>query len=155
MKINVPLVANAAKAMRPELEVLSKSALQAELATINNVLPKPYWTVSETSETAQLKASYTLKNYLKTWEFLNDVAASSHKLKHHPTITTTYNKVDIALTTHDVGNKVTYMDTKLATAIQNVYASKYAQTAPSYAVHTPRFTMNRAFKIIDELTKRD
>ncbi|OBA24151.1 transcriptional coactivator/pterin dehydratase, partial [Metschnikowia bicuspidata var. bicuspidata NRRL YB-4993] len=107
------------------LAVLSKQALQTELATINDVLPSPYWSVKETPDVTQIEASYKLKNYLKTWQFLNLVAANAHKLKHHPTITTTYNKIHIALTTHDVGNKVTYLDTKLATAIHNVYAQDF------------------------------
>lgn len=155
MKFNIPLVANTAKLARQELEVLSREALESELSTLNNVLPKPYWSISETTIKSQLEASYTLKNYLKTWQFLNLVAANAHKLKHHPTITTTYNKVHIALTTHDAGNKVTYLDTKLATAIHNAYAGEFAQPSSNSSGTVPTFTMNRAFKVIDELTKRD
>ncbi|GEQ71164.1 hypothetical protein JCM33374_g4845 [Metschnikowia sp. JCM 33374] len=155
MKINVPLVSNKAKAVRQKLEILTKPALQTELAAINNVLPKAYWTVSTTANTSQLEASYTLKNYVKTWSFLNLVAANAHSLKHHPKITTTYNQVHISLTTHDVGNQVTHLDTKLATAIHNEYASKFAETTPLVSISESKFTMNRAFQIIDELTKRE
>lgn len=155
MKINVPFIANTAKRVKPDLEVLQKSVLETELATINNMAPKPHWSISSTENTCQLEASYSLKTFVKTWEFLNLVAASAHTLKHHPTITTTYNKVHISLTTHDVGNKITYMDTKLATAIQNAYVAEFAPTSPSTPASTSRVTMNRASKIIDELTKRE
>ena len=48
------------------------------------------------------------------------VALIAEKMDHHPTWTNTYNTVDIELSTHDAGNKVTDLDRKLAEAIDKL-----------------------------------
>ncbi|ODV79648.1 pterin-4-alpha-carbinolamine dehydratase, partial [Suhomyces tanzawaensis NRRL Y-17324] len=68
-----------------------------------------------------LQADYKFGSFAKTWKFLNSIVIPAHTLKHHPTITTTYNKVKIELTTHDQGNKITSLDFKLAELINQTY----------------------------------
>jgi len=45
------------------------------------------------------------------------VALLAEKMNHHPTWTNTWNKVEIWLSTHDAGDKVTNKDKTLAGAI--------------------------------------
>ncbi len=49
--------------------------------------------------------------------FINTVAVIAEKHNHHPTISNTYNKVTLALSTHDTGDMVTDKDYVLAKAI--------------------------------------
>lgn len=77
------------------------------------------WLGADAQVHLKLVADYKFRTFTKTWDFLNKVAASAHLAKHHPTIRTTYNKVDLELTTHDVGNQVTYNDLRMAQMIED------------------------------------
>lgn len=59
--------------------------------------------VKDASSCDAIRASYTFKSYEDTWAFLTKVSMRAHMAGHHPLITTVYNKVDLELTTHDVG----------------------------------------------------
>ena len=48
------------------------------------------------------------------------VALLAEQMNHHPTWTNTWNRVDIELTTHDAGNRVTTKDRELAAAIDQL-----------------------------------
>jgi 4a-hydroxytetrahydrobiopterin dehydratase len=50
------------------------------------------------------------------------VAFLAEAHQHHPNWSNVYNRVDIALTTHDAGNVVTDKDRKLAQAIDKLFA---------------------------------
>lgn len=116
--------------MRPtsvakQLARLSVETAQARVRAINGTLAN-HWLVTTSGESSKIEAHYKLKTFKKTWAFLNEVAQAAHEMRHHPTITTTYNRVDISLTTHDVGNHITENDTALAERIQDIYET-YAE----------------------------
>ena len=56
-------------------------------------------------------------DFSEAFGFLARVALLAEAHEHHPEIRNVYNKVDLTLTTHDEGNKVTSKDEKLAAAI--------------------------------------
>jgi 4a-hydroxytetrahydrobiopterin dehydratase len=68
-------------------------------------------------ENNTLTKVFTFKDFTEAFAFMTRVALIAEKMNHHPTWTNTYNKVTIALSTHDAGNKVTDLDRKLAEAI--------------------------------------
>ncbi|AHM61719.1 pterin-4a-carbinolamine dehydratase [Flammeovirgaceae bacterium 311] len=70
----------------------------------------------------QLTRSFEFKDFSEAWAFMNRVALLAEKMDHHPNWSNVYNKVDIALTTHDAGNTVTERDRKLAKAIDKLLA---------------------------------
>lgn len=51
--------------------------------------------------------------------FMVQIGIEAEKLDHHPTINNTYNRVEIYLSTHDVG-AITKLDIKLADNIDNL-----------------------------------
>jgi len=51
---------------------------------------------------------------------MTKVALIAEKQNHHPEWTNVYNKVDIRLSTHDVGGVITEKDRKLAKAIDKL-----------------------------------
>lgn len=52
---------------------------------------------------------------------MTKVALIAEKMDHHPNWSNVWNKVEIALTTHDAGNTVTDKDRQLAKAIEAIY----------------------------------
>lgn len=111
----------------PRLSNLSGKKLLQEVNHINEAHNRVLWKVVPlaSNEDAQnrLEADLQFKNFKKTWKFLNAVADHAHSVKHHPTLTTTYNKVNIRLTTHDAGNRVTEKDLSFAMFVENQLGS--------------------------------
>ena len=75
-----------------------------------------------TEEENQLKRSFTFKDFSEAFAFMTRVAFLAESQQHHPNWFNVYNRVDIALTTHDAGNVVTEKDRKLAQAIDKLLA---------------------------------
>lgn len=68
-------------------------------------------------ENNQLSRTFTFKDFVEAWGFMNKVALLAEKMDHHPNWSNVYNKVEINLTTHDAGNTVTDKDRELARQI--------------------------------------
>ena len=73
-----------------------------------------------TEENNQLKKTFTFKNFIDAFSFMNRVALVAEKMDHHPNWSNVYNKVEINLCTHSAGNVVTEKDRKLAAEIDNL-----------------------------------
>lgn len=71
-------------------------------------------------ENNKLKKSFKFKDFQEAFAFMTRVAFLAEEHQHHPNWSNVYNKVDIELTTHDEGNKVTAKDRKLAKAIDTI-----------------------------------
>lgn len=71
-------------------------------------------------ENNQLTRTFEFKDFIEAWGFMNKVALLAEKMNHHPNWSNVYNKVEIALTTHDAGNTVTEKDRKLAEKIDKL-----------------------------------
>ncbi|MCX7624283.1 MAG: 4a-hydroxytetrahydrobiopterin dehydratase [Thermomicrobium sp.] len=63
-----------------------------------------------------LVREFRLKNFREAMAFVNEVAEVAEELRHHPDIAIRYNRVRLALTTHDAGG-VTERDLELARRI--------------------------------------
>ena len=57
--------------------------------------------------------SFKFKSFNEAWGFMNRVALLAEQLDHHPEWFNVYNRVDVALSTHDAGG-VTDKDVALA-----------------------------------------
>lgn len=73
-----------------------------------------------TEENDRLKRVFKFENFIEAWGFMSKVAILAEKANHHPEWSNVYNKVEITLTTHDEGNKVTDKDRELAEAINKL-----------------------------------
>lgn len=76
--------------------------------------------MSWTEKDNQLSKTFTFKDFVEAWAFMNKVALKAEKMDHHPEWSNVYNKVMIKLSTHDAGNKVTDLDRKLASEIDKL-----------------------------------
>lgn len=65
----------------------------------------------------KLTRSFEFKDFSEAFGFMTRVAIEAEKMQHHPEWHNVYNKVEINLSTHDAGDKVTDKDRKLADKI--------------------------------------
>lgn len=75
---------------------------------------RPGWSYDESKKA--LFRHFLFKDFSEAWGFMNRIALEAEKLDHHPSWFNEYNKVDVYLSTHDVGG-VTQLDFALARAI--------------------------------------
>ncbi len=67
----------------------------------------------------QLATTVTLRDFAGALAFVNEVGAAAEAANHHPDIDIRWNKVRLALTTHDAGG-LTVLDLALAAAIDRL-----------------------------------
>ncbi|MEK9929061.1 MAG: 4a-hydroxytetrahydrobiopterin dehydratase [Halieaceae bacterium] len=67
-------------------------------------------------EEGKLVLSLKFENFSMAWGFMSRVALLAEQQNHHPEWVNVYNRVDIALVTHDAGG-ITTKDLDLAKAI--------------------------------------
>jgi 4a-hydroxytetrahydrobiopterin dehydratase len=70
----------------------------------------------------KLYREFKFKDFKEAFEFMTKVAAVAEQVGHHPTWTNTYNKVEIWLSTHSAGDKITDKDRQLAKQIDRIYS---------------------------------
>lgn len=75
----------------------------------------PGWTV----EGPSLTQTRTFTGFLEAMRFVNSAAELAEELGHHPDLDIRYNKVKVALTTHDRGG-ITDMDLAFATRLSRI-----------------------------------
>jgi 4a-hydroxytetrahydrobiopterin dehydratase len=80
------------------------------------------WKEIKNAETGaeELTRTFKFKDFVSAWGFMNKVALIAEKMDHHPDWSNSYNTVNISLSTHSAGNKVTAKDRKLADDIDKL-----------------------------------
>jgi 4a-hydroxytetrahydrobiopterin dehydratase len=68
----------------------------------------------------KLKKTFKFGDFQEAFAFMTRVAFLAEAHQHHPNWSNVYNTVEIELTTHDSGNKVTAKDHELAKSIDGI-----------------------------------
>ena len=76
-----------------------------------------------TEQDNKLTQTFEFKTFIDAFAFMTKVALVAEKMDHHPDWSNVYNKVTIALYTHDAGNVVTDKDRKLAQKIDKIHGA--------------------------------
>ena len=76
----------------------------------------PGWTYDDD----RLKKSFVFDDFRAAVGFIVRLAFCAEALDHHPDLHNVYNRVDLALNTHDAGGRVTERDLALARAIEDL-----------------------------------
>lgn len=97
-------------------DTTQSGALSADIITQN--VPES-WTVHAP---VHIEKSFRFKDFSQAFAFMTRVAEAAEQANHHPDWSNSYNKVTIALSTHDAGG-VTQKDIDLARAIETIAAS--------------------------------
>ena len=71
-------------------------------------------------EDDQLRKQYQFVDFSEALAFIVRVGLEAEKESHHPELKNVYNRVEIRLNTHDVGDKVTEKDLRLAGKIDKI-----------------------------------
>lgn len=87
------------------MPALSDKEIQSRLASV------PDWQI----ESGELVRTFLFKDFRASLAFVNKVADAAESAGHHPDIDVRYNKVRLALVTHDAGG-ITQKDFDLAVA---------------------------------------
>jgi 4a-hydroxytetrahydrobiopterin dehydratase len=95
------------------MPVLSEQEIQKALASL------PSWTKSG----GVIQRQFEFPDFRKAMAFVNQVADAAERANHHPDITINYNKVTMALTSHDAGG-VTHRDIRMAGEISRIFGGK-------------------------------
>jgi 4a-hydroxytetrahydrobiopterin dehydratase len=91
------------------MSVLSSEEIAKGLEAI------PEWQLEE----GELARSFKFGDFREAMSFVNSVAGLAEKAGHHPDIDIRYNKVDLALSSHDAGG-ITEKDLSLAKEIGEI-----------------------------------
>ena len=84
---------------------------------INEALAKlPGWTFAED----KLSREYRFASFTEAMGFITEMAFACEKTNPHPELFNVYSRVEIGLTTHDAGNKVTEKDLELAAELEKI-----------------------------------
>ncbi len=88
------------------LRKLAANEIDVELQTVTN------WTLVD----GKLRRDFAFEDFIEAFGFMTRVAILAERLDHHPEWFNVYNRVNIELSTHDVGG-ISRLDFKLARQI--------------------------------------
>lgn len=69
-----------------------------------------------------LLKTYKFSDFKAAFSFMQAIAKVANSIDHHPEWKNVYNKVEVELTTHDLGRKVGPLDIKMAHAMEKQFA---------------------------------
>lgn len=69
----------------------------------------------------KIRKEFAFENFRDAMGFITRLSYEAEEQVHHPEIFNVYNTVDISLSTHDAGDKVTEKDITLAKTIESLY----------------------------------
>ena len=100
------------------VEKLSEQQVAQELAEINQALAEDkQWQVVD----GKLVKQFVFKNFIQAFGWMTQVAMHAEKLIHHPEWSNVWNKVDVALVTHDAGG-ISELDFKMIKRMEKLIA---------------------------------
>lgn len=73
-----------------------------------------------TQQEGALFKSFKFASFREALGFMVRAGFEAEALNHHPDWTNVYNRLDIRLSTHDAGDKITAKDVELATRLQKI-----------------------------------
>lgn len=92
------------------VDKLTEGETQTKLNELNKDLPaEQQWQINND----KLTKNFKFKSFIRAFGWMSQIAIWAEKLNHHPEWFNVYNKVEVNLTTHDVGG-LSELDFKLA-----------------------------------------
>ncbi len=92
------------------MDKYNQQQITAALTELNaNLDSSEHWHI----KADKLHKTFKFKSFIRAFGWMSQIAIWAEKLKHHPEWFNVYNKVEVDLTTHDVGG-ISELDFKLA-----------------------------------------
>jgi 4a-hydroxytetrahydrobiopterin dehydratase len=98
---------------------MEKRTLLTDSARTEALKDLPGWAYD--SHAGAIRRHFAFADFAEAFAFMARVAKAAEELDHHPDWANSWNKVDIALSTHSAGG-VTALDIRLARAIDSAAA---------------------------------
>lgn len=92
-------------------ELLTVDQLSCALSQLDG------WALGEGN--GKIEKSFKFESFITAMAFMNKVAIVAEEMNHHPNWSNSYNRVDVALTTHSAGG-LTKLDIDMANAMDNL-----------------------------------
>jgi len=89
---------------------LTHEQINAALETL------PGWAVKE----GKLQKGFKFKTFAPAIGWMVSVAIQADKLNHHPDWSNAYNRVEVSLSTHDLGGAISDLDVELARIMEEL-----------------------------------
>lgn len=96
-------------------EKLDRAAIDENLAGLNG------WALA--ADGLSISKTFKFRNFVEAFGFMTEAALAAEKFNHHPEWFNVYSRVEVKLTTHDVGG-LTDHDVKLAKAMEKAAARR-------------------------------
>jgi 4a-hydroxytetrahydrobiopterin dehydratase len=109
------MMADQTKGMMMRYEKLSPEATALALSELD------HWILSEDQKV--ITKEFAFGDFAQAFGFMTECALVAEKMDHHPEWFNVYRRVDVHLTTHDVGGLTTH-DFKLAAAMDTIAARR-------------------------------
>lgn len=90
-------------------EKLERAAIDENLAGL------PGWTLNEGA--SSISKTFKFRSFVEAFGFMTESALAAEKFNHHPEWFNVYSRVEVTLSTHDVGG-LTEFDFRLAGAME-------------------------------------
>lgn len=94
--------------------VLSEAEINAALSGL------PGWSVKE----GKLAKSYKFDSFAAALGWMVAAGVAADKMDHHPEWSNVYNRVEVNLVTHDLGNQISTLDVALAQKMEALAAGR-------------------------------
>ncbi|MFK0164624.1 4a-hydroxytetrahydrobiopterin dehydratase [Rhizobium sp. NPDC090279] len=96
-------------------EKLDRTAIDENLAELSG------WALA--ADGLSISKTFKFRNFVEAFGFMTEAALAAEKFNHHPEWFNVYSRVEVKLTTHDVGG-LTDHDVKLAKAMEKAAARR-------------------------------
>lgn len=90
-----------------------------DAAVRNQLTQLAGWELSD----GQLNRHFEFEDFVQAFGFMTSVALAAERMNHHPDWSNVYNRVDIRLSSHDVGG-ISERDFRLARRIDVLFAGR-------------------------------
>lgn len=94
---------------------LDRAAIDENLAELSG------WVLAD--DGLSISKTFKFRNFVEAFGFMTEAALAAEKFNHHPEWFNVYSRVEVKLTTHDVGG-LTDHDVKLAKAMEKAAARR-------------------------------
>ncbi|MDE3199888.1 MAG: 4a-hydroxytetrahydrobiopterin dehydratase [Acidobacteriota bacterium] len=101
-----------------------KALTSAEIETALHALPG--WSVVEGSgetPTHELHKRFGFNDFAQAIAYITSVAGPIDAMNHHPRWENVWNRIDVYLSTHDIGGQISANDVKLAELLESHFAT--------------------------------
>ncbi|GAC1044007.1 4a-hydroxytetrahydrobiopterin dehydratase [Rhizobium sp. No.120] len=96
-------------------EKLDRAAIDENLAELGD------WALAD--DGLSISKTFKFRSFVEAFGFMTEAALAAEKFNHHPEWFNVYSRVEVKLTTHDVGG-LTDHDVKLAKAMEKAAARR-------------------------------